>query len=109
MYQYRKVVNFEYIPQSGKIKINVDGSNNDYISQVDKIQMAMESSDFKIIKRLRIGKEAIYVDFTKPITCNINSGHYEDVLLCDVQIEGEDPLNYVEKIPSLKEILTSDD
>jgi len=108
-YQYRKVKNLEYIPQSGKIKMNVAGSNNDYISQVDKIQMAMEKTDFKIIKRLRMGKESIYVDFTEPITCNLKSGYYEDVLLCNVQLEGEDTDNFVEKLPSLKDLLTPDE
>ena len=108
-YQYRKVRRFEYIPQSGKIKMNLEGTNNDYISQVDQIQMEMESSEFKMIKRLRMGKEAIYVDFTEPITCNINSGHYEDVLLCNVKMEGDNQSDYVEKLPSLKEIITSDE
>ena len=108
-YQYRKVKNLEYIPQSGKVKMNVEGSNNDYISQVDAIKMAMESTNFRIIKRLRMGKEAVYLDFNEPITCNIKSGRYEDVLLCNVKTEGENQSSTVEKLPSLRDIFLNND
>jgi hypothetical protein len=103
-YQYRKVKRVEYILQSGKIIMNLDGSKNDYISQADSIEFKEDSPDFRIIKRLRMGKEFVYLDFNEPITCNIKSGQYENVLLCDVGVEGKNPLLYVEKLPSLKDV-----
>ena len=105
IFQYRKVTNLEYIPNSGKLKINLEGSKDNYFSIANKLDLDAESKEYKNIRNLRISKDSINIVFLKPTICNLETGRYGSEMVCNVKIEGKKPFVYVEKLPSLKERL----
>ena len=103
IYQYRNVMHINYIPHSKKLTMNIQDTNDDYVSQADEIDMDAFSDEFKFIKNISIRKDYLSVDFSKPIHCNLESGRYEHKMICNVQIEGENRSALVEKIPGLED------
>jgi len=96
--QYRRVNRLEYALGSGELKINMDGSNDNYYSNVDEVQINpndVDLSDFKL------DKNAVVMNFSKPIICNINSGKYYNSVMCGTKFEGKDKSLFVERLDSL--------
>ena len=54
IFQYRNVNHLEYIPNSKKVTMNILDSNDDYISQVDGIELDELCKDFRFIKNIVI-------------------------------------------------------
>lgn len=107
IYQYRQVRHIEYIPGSGKLKMNLVDSKDDYITQANAIELDVKNQDFKNIKTLCIGKDTLSVEFSEPMTCNLETGRYEEKLYCNVELEGNDNTAFVEKLPSLRDRIFS--
>ena len=107
IYQYRNVKQLEYKTGSGKLKMNLEGTMDDYVSQVNDIELDFKNQDFKNIKLIKIGKNTLNVEFSEPMICNLETGRYEEKLICNVETEGEDESALVEKLPNLKEKIFS--
>ncbi|OYT29224.1 hypothetical protein B6U98_03010 [Thermoplasmatales archaeon ex4572_165] len=101
VYQYRNVKHLEYIPSSGKLTMNIDGSDDDYVTQANNVEMDILSQDFRHVKHVAIKSDALHVDFLNPINCNLESSRYDEKLICNVDLEGENTTAFVEKIPGL--------
>jgi hypothetical protein len=102
--QYRRVNRLEYALGGGELKINMDGSNDDYFSNVDEVQINpndVDLSDFKL------DKNAVIMNFSKPIICNINAGKYFNSMMCGAKFEGKDKGLFVERLDSLASRLES--
>ena len=101
IYQYRNVKHLEYIPSSGKLTMNVEGSNDDYITQANNVETDVLSLDYSHVKNISIKTDKLLLDFLDPINCNLESNRYEDKLICNVNLEGENTTAFVEKLPGL--------
>jgi hypothetical protein len=96
--QYRRVNRLEYALGSGELKLNMDGSNDDYYSNVDEVQINpsdVDLSDFKLDKNTTV------INFSKSIICNINTGKYHNSIMCGTKFEGKDKNLFVERLDSL--------
>ena len=93
--QYRRVIGLQYSLGKGEIKINMDGTNDDYYSNVDEIQIDPRNID---LNTLQLEKEAVTMQFSKPIICNIKSGKYLSTMLCGAKFEGKE-IGFDEKNP----------
>lgn len=96
--QYRRVTKLGYSLGNGQIKINMDGSNDDYFSNVDEIQIDPGNVD---LNNFEIGEDAVKIDFLKPVVCNIRSGRYYKSMTCGAKLEGKNRVLYVEKLEDL--------
>jgi hypothetical protein len=96
--QYRRVVGLEYSLGNGEIKINMDGTNDDYYSNVDEVQINPSSID---LNNFQLDKEAVTMHFSKPIICNINSGKYHSSMKCGAKFEGKESSQFVERLEDL--------
>ena len=82
--QYRRVVGLEYSLGKGEMKINMEGTNDDYYSNVDEVQINPEVVD---LNNLGLDKNAVTMRFSKPIICNISSGKYYSSMMCGAKFE----------------------
>ena len=98
--QYRRVIGAKYSFVNGEIKINLDGTNNDYFSNIDEIQL--NSNDIEL-EDLHLKKDAISLNFSKPIICNIKSGKYHSSMFCGAKMEGKQISSYVERLEDLSD------
>ena len=96
--QYRRVVRLEYSLGNGGIKINMEGSNDDYFSTVDEIQMGTGGVD---LNNIGLDNDTVIMDFSKPVVCNIKAGRYYNSMLCGAKLEGKNRVLYVEKLDDL--------
>jgi len=96
--QYRCVVVLKYSFGKGEIKINMDGTNDDYYSNVDEVQINPDVVD---LKNFGLDRNAVTMSFSKPIICNINSGKYFSSMMCGARFEGKERGQLVEKLEDL--------
>lgn len=98
--QYRKVIGAKYSFTNGEIKINLDGTNNNYFSNIDEIQL--NPTDIEL-EDLHLEKDAISMIFSKPIICNIKSGKYHSSMFCGAKMEGKQIDSYVERLEDISD------
>jgi len=96
--QYRCVVGLEYSFAKGEIKINMEGTNDDYYSNVDEVQINPDVVD---LDKFGLDRNAVTMRFSKPIICNINSGKYSSSMMCGARFEGKERGLLVEKLEDL--------
>jgi len=101
IYQYRNVKHLKYIPSSGKLTMNIEGSDDDYVTQVNNVEMDVLSNDYSHVKHVAIKNDVLYVDFLNPINCNLESSRNDEKLICNIDLEGENTTAFVEKLPGL--------
>jgi len=93
--QYRKVLEIEYQPEDGKMRIYHHGGEARYVT-VDQVKLRPE---VVAIEDITIRKQGTKIRFTEPINCNIITGRYEIAMECGVPLsEKADPRKLVEKI-----------
>ena len=59
--QYRRVIGLEYSLGNGEIRINMEGTNDDYYSSVDEVQINPEIVD---LNNLELEKNAVTMNFS---------------------------------------------
>jgi len=96
--QYRRVVGLEYSLGKGEMKINMEGTNDDYYSNVDEVQINPDVVD---LNNFGLDKNEVTMRFSKPIICNINSGKYSSSMMCGARFEGKERGLLVEKLEDL--------
>jgi len=102
--QYRRVMRLEYALGSGDLKLNMEGSNDNYYSNVDEVQINPNDVDLGDFK---LDKNAVIMNFSKSIICNINAGKYYNSIMCGAKFEGKDKSLFVERLDSLASRLES--
>jgi len=88
------------MPSSGKLTMNIEGSD-DYVTQVNNVEMDALSNDYSHVKHVAIKNDALYVDFLNPINCNLESSRNDEKLIGNIDLDGENTTAFVEKLPGL--------
>lgn len=102
--QYRKVTSLEYVLGKGQMKINMDGTNDNYYSTIDEVEI--NTKELKM-EHLEISENIVSMKFSEPIICNINSGRYYSSMKCGAKLEGKNTSLFVEKLESLSDKIGS--
>lgn len=100
--QYRDVVALDYSLEKGEIKIKIDGSNDNYYCDIDKLSINPKETD---LSSIQVFKNCVRLFFSRPTICNLRSSRYFNNMICGVKIEGEDKDKLVEKLKGLSERL----
>ena len=90
MYQYRKVVNFEYIPQSGKISLNLIDNDSTFESKVEEVDINPLLVD---IRSLEIDRQGASVKFESPLIMKTDGDKIETKLI-GFKLNGINPTEY---------------
>ena len=98
IFQYRRVVELEYLLGQGQIHINMDGTDDTYYSKLDEVKIDPKMTYFK---NLKICKNVVKMQFSTPIICNIQSGRNFSSMTCGVNFEGKNKAILVEKLEGL--------
>ena len=96
--QYRQVKKLEYTLGQGEMKINMEGTLDNYFSNIDEIEINPSKLD---MEHIEINENIISMKFTEPIICNVNSGRYHSVMTCGTKFEGDDENSLVERLEGL--------
>lgn len=104
--QYRKVISLEYSLKKGEIKINMEGTSDNYYSKIDEVKINPENAN---LSHLEIFKKVVKMRFSRPIVCNIESGRYFSSMRCGVKIDGKNKDLLVEKLENLASKLGVDE
>lgn len=102
--QYRKVLELQYSLDTGQIKINLEGSNDNYFANLDEIDLDPRKIDLSYFE---INKSVVKMQFSNPIVCNVKSGRHFSSMDCGVALDGENKELFVENIGGLKDKLAS--
>ena len=100
--QYRRVKGLKYSLGKGEIILKMDGTEDFYYSNADEVQINPNSIE---LDTCRLEKEAVAMEFSKPITCNIKSGKYISTFSCGTSFKGKEPFKYVERLEDLSDKL----
>lgn len=104
--QYRKVVALEYSLDKGEVKIKMDGTQDNYYFEIDKLTIDPDNTD---LGSLRVFQNDIFIVFSKPTICNINSGRYFSSMRCGVEFEGSNKEELIEKLEGIASRLISNE
>ena len=96
--QYRQVVKLEYTLGQGEMKINMEDTDDNYYSKLDKVEINPKVVN---LKHLELNKNGVKMQFTAPVLCNVNSGEHYSSMMIGVKFEGEDEDLLVERIDGL--------
>ena len=102
--QYRKVKELQFSIVNGEMKINMEGSDNNYYTVLDEVEIDPASIDMSY---LEINKNLVKMKFVSPIICNVDSGRHFSVMKCGTKFEGKDKDLFVEKLEGLASRLGS--
>ncbi len=102
--QYRKVVALEYSLEKGEVKIKMEGTQDNYYFEIDKLTINPDNTD---LGSLRVFQNEVFIIFSKPTICNVNSGRYFSSMRCGVDFEGDHEGELVEKLEGLASRLVS--
>jgi len=100
--QYRRVKGIKYTLGKGEIIMKMDGTKDYYYSNADEVQINPNNIE---LDTCRLEKEAVAMEFSKPITCNIKSGKYNSTFSCGTSFKGKEPFKYVERLEDLSDKL----
>ena len=98
--QYRKVTSLEYVLGQGDMKINIKGTDDNYYSKLDEVEINPEKID---LNNFEISKDTIKIKFSTPIICNINSGRHYSTMMCGTEFEGQDEDLLVERLRGISD------
>jgi len=93
--QYRQVVNLEYQLGEGNMKIDMEGTDDNYYSKLDEVEINPQIVD---LKNLVINKNYIKMQFSAPVMCNVRDGKHFSSMMIGVKFEGDDKEKLVERI-----------
>lgn len=100
--QYRKVLGLQYSIDTGQMKIDLDGTNDNYFANLDEVNLNPKKVDMSYFE---INKSVVSMKFSEPIICNVKSGRHFSSMDCDVAFDGKDERLSVENIGGLKDKL----
>lgn len=104
VFQYRQVIELEYLLGKGQINIKMENTNDIYYSKIDEVKI---NPKITFLKKFMIFKDSVRLNFSKPIICNIQSGRNFSSMFCGVDFEGKDKNILVERLDGLKDRLSS--
>ena len=80
--QYRRVIGLQYSLGKGEIKINMDGTNDDYYSNVDEIQIdpSLDVPSFEELKAFFDNKNTAYTTINETMERVTLAGRYDLIL-----------------------------
>lgn len=96
--QYRKVIALEYSLEKGEVKIKMDGTQDNYYFEIDKLTIDPDNTD---LGSLRVFQNEVFIIFSRPTICNVNSGRYFSSMRCGVDFEGKNEGELIEKLDGL--------
>jgi len=96
--QYRRITELKYSLVKGEMKINMQGTDDNYYSDVDEIEI---NPNINELEKIGLYKNVLTMNFTKPIICNVNSGKYYSSMKCGTEIEGKNEELLIEKLDNL--------
>jgi len=88
-------VKIDLVSGHDEIKIDMEGSENNFYARLDEIQL-----NPKIVNlyNIEIKKNGVKMDFNAPIICNFNNVDLSKSMMVGVKFEGADRDAFVQKI-----------
>ena len=100
--QYRKVIQLQYELGKGEMRVNMDGTNDNYYLNLDTVELDPTKIDMSL---LEISDNFVTMQFSEPIICNVDSGRFNSTMICGTKLEGKDTTKLVERLETLSEKL----
>jgi len=90
--QHKIGVKIEYVVGQGEMKIDLEGSDDNYYAKLDEIMVNPLIVD---LHNLDLKKNGIKMDFNAPLICNLDNFDSSKSLMGGVKFEGEEYLPYL--------------